>query len=118
VAVGSLASQPLQSRYARCDIDIRREGVFRALVDLLVDVARVVNAIASVAMLQLNFVRVSAGERLESAVGVLKGGLHLGQLDVSIEAVTDVTASRMNLMTLMEMLMNSRIESSRRREVW
>jgi hypothetical protein len=40
--------------------------------------------------LQLNAVRVSAGDLLESVAGVLKGGLDLGQLDVSIEVVTDV----------------------------
>jgi hypothetical protein len=41
-------------------------------------------------MLQLNVVRDSAGELLESVAGVLKGSLDLGQLDVSIEVVTDV----------------------------
>jgi hypothetical protein len=44
----------------------------------------------SVATLQLNVVQVSTGELLESVAGVLKGGLDLGQLDISIEVVTDV----------------------------
>jgi hypothetical protein len=89
VAVALSASQSLQSRYARGGIDIRREGVFRALVDLLVALARVVNTVASVATSKLNLVRVSTGELLESVAGVLKG-LDLGQLDVSVEVVTDV----------------------------
>jgi hypothetical protein len=49
-----------------------------------------IQTVASVATLQLNVVRVSAGELSESVAYVLKGFIDLGQLDVSIEIVTGI----------------------------